>query len=370
MLGSMNAVHLTERASLVEAKVTGNVIKDVVLLGLDSRNDRRYSPNAVKEAVEQGFYNCKIYADHVTEEDEAKNSGVRPMREWIGVALNSRFDGEKVRADVKILTTDPQGAKLLEAAKDPDLARHIGMSHDATGEIEEIEGIPTVTRIIDVESTDAVTKPATTQSLFESEKQMNRIQEMGVGDRVRVQSSESDEVTEMEVAGEPMVKVKDAEGNVHTVPMSSVSEMEDEEEPQEAEEPEETPEMEPEKKTPESTRRLERENERLLRENKHLKTEAAKVATDRAVAQATADLTPKVREMVTAHFAGKVASAEIIEEYIGHVEQIVEAVREDTGVTDDMPIRRFVEADSTDNNIEMSSLVAGAFPGFRSGKED
>ena len=49
--------------------------------------------------------------------------------------------------------------------------------------IEEIEGIPTVTRIIDVESTDAVTKPATTQSLFESEKPMTRIQEMGVGMR-------------------------------------------------------------------------------------------------------------------------------------------------------------------------------------------
>ena len=138
------------------------VVRDCKVLGLVSRNGRRYSRRAVASAARL-YEGCPVYFDH----DEGAEGRSRPFIDKFGTLRNVRVgpDGG-LRGDLHYnprhlyadtfrgwLETDPGG---------------IGFSHNATGRVrEDHDGTFVVEEIVEVESVDLVSRPATTEGLFE-----------------------------------------------------------------------------------------------------------------------------------------------------------------------------------------------------------
>lgn len=139
------------------------VVRDCKVLGLVSRNGRRYSRRAVASAARL-YEGCPVYFDH----DEGAEGRSRPFIDKFGTLRNVRVgpDGG-LRGDLHYnprhlyadtfrgwLETDPNG---------------VGFSHNATGRVrEDHDGTFVVEEIVEVESVDLVSRPATTEGLFEA----------------------------------------------------------------------------------------------------------------------------------------------------------------------------------------------------------
>lgn len=362
---------ITERIRFAEtAKIAGNTVRDVVLLGLESKNGRSYAPEAVKEAVKAGLYNTHIYVDHVTSDEMEAREGVRTFRDLIGVARNARYVDGKVVADIKVFASDPMGAKFLEAAADPDLAAAIGMSHDAVGEIEESsDGRQVVTKILRVESTDAVTRPATTQTLYEQERTVAPGLKEAVGSRVRVQAGEGEQPMEGTVVGE-MLQVRGADGEIRMFPKEQCLEMADE--PDADEEPAAPAEEADEETTPPEEGKPPMTDQASLRrklaaveaENATLREANAKATTANLVAARAARMTPAMAALLREEFAGKVATAEQIDAFVSRAAKIVEAHTADTGGKDPDLVTAGADPwthNPTNHDNDDAALIAGVF---------
>lgn len=140
------------------------VIRGVKLIGLVSRNGRRYSESALRKAV--GLYEgARVHVDHGR---PGQNRSIMTRGGTIrGVAIK---EGEGLFGDLHYLKGDPAGEKIATLAEQcPDT---FGMSHDADGKIGRDKTGPVVEEIHSVNSVDAVDRPATTNSLHESESPM------------------------------------------------------------------------------------------------------------------------------------------------------------------------------------------------------
>lgn len=332
-------IRITERCRLTEAaRVEGNVIRGVVLLGLSSKNGHTYDEGAVREAVTRGLYTgLQIYADHVTEAEERARDGVRTLRDLIGVTENATFQGGKVIGDVRVVRTDPMGAKLLEMAADPVLSKVIGMSHDAVGKIEERDGRKVITALDSVESADVVTRPATTSHLFESHRRTETV--MGafkslLESKVKFRPYREADEMEGEVVGE-MVQVRTADGQIHHVSKEMCSPMEEPGEDgkeAEGEEPDDKEEPVADKKpeTKESAR-----ERALAAENAQLKERVAKQETRDLVDRKVARLPEAIAAVVRDEFKDRTASEADIDAFITKAKRIAEATAKDTGTGED-----------------------------------
>lgn len=133
------------------------LVRNVVLLGPQSRNGYRYSPSAMQAAMPL-YENRPIFLDHA---DEPGSPTRRKLRDFAGQVVAPRYEGDRLRGDLKLLGPHTDWLfDLIEAAP-----QDIGMSHvvlgrrSATGQlIEQIE------RVVSV---DIVAFPATTQSFHE-----------------------------------------------------------------------------------------------------------------------------------------------------------------------------------------------------------
>lgn len=134
------------------------IIYGVKVIGLESKNGRRYLPEAVQNAAPLYSVAC-CYENHPD-----KPNAPRKLAEKFGW-LES-YDPATATADLHLLLTHPRAATVLEAAeKKPDL---FGMSHNAEGEgTTDADGTFVVHRITEVRSVDVVCEPATTSSFFE-----------------------------------------------------------------------------------------------------------------------------------------------------------------------------------------------------------
>lgn len=138
------------------------IIFGVKVLGLNSQNGRRYTPEAVKKAV--GLYEgIGVFTDH-----PSTPSSSRSVTERFGWIENVRLasDGGLI-GDLHILNpgTDIAESVFLAAEKNPQLA---GLSHNAEGDgYRDADGTFIVEEISDVRSVDLVAEPATTGGLFE-----------------------------------------------------------------------------------------------------------------------------------------------------------------------------------------------------------
>jgi len=138
------------------------ILYGVKVLGLESQNGRRYTPEAVQRALSM-YEGLGVYTNH------PKNPGdVRDVRDRFGWFEGIRRDTDGgLRGNFHLLDPgDPLSVKVMNAAEQkPDL---YGFSHNAEGDgYRDADGTFIVEEITDVRSVDLVTEPATTGGLFE-----------------------------------------------------------------------------------------------------------------------------------------------------------------------------------------------------------
>lgn len=152
---------LLELLDFSESRVQDNIIHNVKVLGLVSKNKREYLESAVKEAA--GMYEgADVYVNH--------SMASRKVEDKIGVLSGVSFkeDMDKLKAGLfaKSLILNPKHA---ETPKILWWAEHqpgkMGLSHSINGEQNDKRQ---VTKITAVESVDIVAQPATTNGFHES----------------------------------------------------------------------------------------------------------------------------------------------------------------------------------------------------------
>jgi hypothetical protein len=134
-----------------------HLVRNVVLLGPQSRNGYRYSAAAMQAALPL-YENRPIFLDHA---DEQNSPTRRKLRDFAGQVLSPRYEGERLRGDLRLLGPHTDWLfDLIEAAP-----QDIGMSHVVLGRRSTQGQI--VEHIERVVSVDIVAFPATTHSFHE-----------------------------------------------------------------------------------------------------------------------------------------------------------------------------------------------------------
>lgn len=136
------------------------IISGVRVLGLVSLNGREYLKEAVSQSLSL-YEGSKVFLDHAESSERAVSA------RW-GMLKSVRQDADGgLSADLHYLKTHPRTPEILEAI---ERFCDFGLSHDVEGEMTREGDKSLVTKITRVNSVDVVCNPATTKSLFESEK--------------------------------------------------------------------------------------------------------------------------------------------------------------------------------------------------------
>jgi len=184
---SESVQQLTERISdwrspATEVDSDTRWVKNIALAGRDSRNGYQYSREALTEAA--SLYEHKpVFLDHA---ERLTKPFERSTRDLVGSIVNARFEGDRIRGDIRVLDTEAGRTflALAEADQTPVGMSHVVLarrSNDRT-QVEAIE---------EVVSVDAVMYPATTQTFREStisseeELQLLRLERDGLLEQVQ-----------------------------------------------------------------------------------------------------------------------------------------------------------------------------------------
>ncbi len=135
------------------------ILRNVRVLGGDSKNKRRYTPDAMRQAMEM-YEGAKVNVDH-----PAKPTEPRGIASRFGKLVNVRSDDDGLVADLVYNPRHPLAETIRYFAENmPEL---VGLSHNAIGEGRtDSDGVFVVTKIVKVRSVDLVADPATTVGLF------------------------------------------------------------------------------------------------------------------------------------------------------------------------------------------------------------
>jgi hypothetical protein len=159
---------LVECCQQPDARLNGpaGLLRGVTVLGLSSRNRRRYTPEAVASALAL-YQGALVNLDHPDRPDTP-----RSVRDRFGRLVNVRFEGGRVKADLRYNPEHPFAATLEWFAENDPGA--IGLSHNAVGEGKVEGGTFVVRKIVELRSVDLVAEPATTRGLFEATRPRRR----------------------------------------------------------------------------------------------------------------------------------------------------------------------------------------------------
>ena len=140
------------------------LLKNVALVGLVSQNNRRYAVEALRNGYEK-YEGAKVFLDHPSEANQ--RSGGRSVRDLAGSIENARFDGQKIRGDIQLLSNDAGRLVYDIATSQPHIA---GMSHNILGSYhrDAETGEQVIDSVEKVTSVDVVTEPATNNGFYES----------------------------------------------------------------------------------------------------------------------------------------------------------------------------------------------------------
>ncbi len=165
------------------------VIRNVVLLGAVSKNNRIYSSKAMQEATD--LYNgIRAFANHPPIGVSTKNA--RDIRDLIGKFTFPKCEDSKIKADLKLL---PTAKWVMDIAE--NMPGTVGFSHNALGIVVRKDGKEIVEEIKVVKSVDLVTEPATTVTMFESKDEDGKDEtEKQNDDNQSVQESGDDKTDE------------------------------------------------------------------------------------------------------------------------------------------------------------------------------
>jgi hypothetical protein len=138
------------------------VLRGVKLLGLHSRNGRRYEEQALRKSI--GLYEgSKVNVNHPTRDPLAP----RDYRDRLGVVRNVRLEaGRGLFGDLHYNPSHALAEQLAwDAANAPE---NVGLSHNVLAKTRVEKGEVVVESITRVQSVDLVADPATTAGLFEA----------------------------------------------------------------------------------------------------------------------------------------------------------------------------------------------------------
>lgn len=153
-------VHSAGERLRVEA--ARGLLRGVKLLGLVSRNGRRYEERALRQSM--GLYEgSKVNVNHPTHDPLAP----RDYRDRLGVVRNVRLEpGRGLYGDLHYNPSHPLAEQLAwDAANAPE---NVGLSHNVLARTRRENGELVVEAITRVQSVDLVADPATTAGLFEA----------------------------------------------------------------------------------------------------------------------------------------------------------------------------------------------------------
>jgi hypothetical protein len=148
------------------------IIYGVKILGWDSDNGRKYLPEAGRAAVPL-YEGARVFLNHPAKKDAT----ARDDEDAFGRLHNVTWTPEGVFGDLHFYTTHPMAARVCEDASKINSLGVFGLSHNAQGEGETVDGIFVIHRIVEVRSVDLVSEPATVKNLKESRKMANRLRE-------------------------------------------------------------------------------------------------------------------------------------------------------------------------------------------------
>ena len=150
----------------LEVDREAGIIKNVKILGYESKNGRRYTGEAMQRAKPL-YEGVHVNIDHPHVLGKEKPDAPRSSYDRFGKLVNVRYvEGKGLMGDLLYLKTHPMAERVCEAAERmPDM---FGLSHNAEGEGDTEDGVFVVHHIVDVRHVDLVPDAATNRSLSES----------------------------------------------------------------------------------------------------------------------------------------------------------------------------------------------------------
>jgi len=137
------------------------ILRGVKLVGLESRNNRSYLPEALVRAVEL-YEGAKVNVDH----PKGHAGQPRDYRDRLGVIRGARLGEGGIFADLHF---NPRHALAGQLSWDAEHSpENVGFSHNVRARTSQKNGRTLVEEIVEVQSVDLVADPATTRGLFES----------------------------------------------------------------------------------------------------------------------------------------------------------------------------------------------------------
>ena len=131
-------------------------IRNVKILGLVSKNGRRYTHEAITKAAPL-YEGKRVNIDH--------GAGQRSYRDRIGHLSDIAVKPDGLYGTLNYNPKHAVAEQLeWDAVHSPN---NVGLSHDSHGIVEKVGGMPTVTEIKSVRSVDLVGDPATNKGLYE-----------------------------------------------------------------------------------------------------------------------------------------------------------------------------------------------------------
>lgn len=152
---------VTSRDAQIHVDSLAGIIRGVKLLGLESRNGRRYLPAALAQAAAL-YEGAKVNVNH----PKGSPLAARDYQDRLGSIRNVRTRAEGLFGD---LHYNPKHALAEQLAWDAQHApENVGLSHNVQARTSRSSGETLVEAILKVQSVDLVADPATTRSLYES----------------------------------------------------------------------------------------------------------------------------------------------------------------------------------------------------------
>jgi hypothetical protein len=145
-----------------QLQADAGVLRGVKLLGLTSRNGRRYLPEALSAAASL-YEGAKVNINH----SKLGPLAPRDYQDRLGTVCNVQLRADEgLFADLQFNPKHPVAEQLLWDAQ--HAPHNVGFSHNVLAKTRQ-EGDQTVVEaIVGVQSVDLVADPATTRGLFES----------------------------------------------------------------------------------------------------------------------------------------------------------------------------------------------------------
>ena len=161
MMSNLTTIH-ERTASLPkqgDAATNTPVVSGVKVLGIESKNGRKYPIEVMRKALEK-------YEGAIVNIDHPAGSEPRSYEDRFGRLTNARMEADGIYADLAYNPKHPLAEGFQWWVKNDPKA--IGLSHNAQAKTKmNTEGVEEIEEIVKVDSVDLVAEPATTAGLME-----------------------------------------------------------------------------------------------------------------------------------------------------------------------------------------------------------